>query len=211
MNRTRIHIFSILPVLLFTVFAFAQDSDLKKTTFKRIGIDRGLSQSCVEAILQDTRGFMWFATQDGLNCYDGHDFKVYKNNITDKNSISSNFINCLYLGRSGLIWIGTKTGGLNSFDPQTGKFKTYRSDPDDLATLSNNNVSSIYEDRNNKLWVGTEGGGLDVLDLNTDLFDKDKIKFQKYNSTALSSNIVTAICEDKEGRLWVGTVNGLCI
>ena len=90
--------------------------------FEQISLEQGLSQSVVLSILQDSRGFMWFATQDGLNRYDGHEFVVYKHDSENPNSLSDNFVNALYEDPSGALWIGTNGGGLDRLDPGTGQF-----------------------------------------------------------------------------------------
>ena len=87
--------------------------DLK---FTHLTTNDGLSQGYVVAILQDRRGFMWFATRDGLNRYDGNAFVVYKNNPNDSGSLSSNFLQDLMQDDHGYLWIATNTG-VNKFDP----------------------------------------------------------------------------------------------
>ena len=82
-------------------------NDLK---FTHLTTNDGLSQGYVTAILQDRRGFMWFATRDGLNRYDGNTFVVYKNNPNDPGSLSSNFIQDLIEDDHGYLWIATNTG-----------------------------------------------------------------------------------------------------
>jgi len=78
----------------------------KRFKFERISLDQGLSQSTVNCITQDKKGFMWFGTQDGLNRYDGYDFKVYKHHPNDPNSLSNNQIYAVYEDREGFLWIG---------------------------------------------------------------------------------------------------------
>ena len=89
-------------------FAFSQSHQIQ---FDHIGTAEGLSQSNVFCILQDSRGFMWFATRDGLNKYDGYKFTVYKNDAKDSNSISNNFISGIVEDRKGIIWVATRAGG----------------------------------------------------------------------------------------------------
>ena len=87
------------------VRCFSQDAK-----FSRIGSEQKLSQASVNCILQDSKGLMWFGTQDGLNRYDGYDMKVFKNDPSDTNSLSGNWIDCLYEDRQGVIWVGTRGG-----------------------------------------------------------------------------------------------------
>ena len=92
--------------------------------FSHLTTNDGLSQGYVTAILQDRRGFMWFATRDGLNRYDGNTFVVYKNNPKDPTSLSSNFIQALMEDVHGDLWIATNTG-VNRFDPTIERFSRY--------------------------------------------------------------------------------------
>ena len=109
---------SILFFFLSRV-AFSQQGELK---FERISIEQGLSQNTITAIIQDSQGFIWFGTLDGLNKYDGYDFKIYKHTPADTNSLSASSIWSVYEDRLGIIWIGTLAAGLNRFDPSTERF-----------------------------------------------------------------------------------------
>jgi len=173
--------------------------------FEHISLEQGLSQSSVLCILQDSKGFMWFGTEDGLNKYDGYSFTVYRHSPGDPDSLSNNRVRSIYQDREGTIWIGTD-GGLNKLDRETERFTSYQNDPNDPHSLSSNYVSLIYEDRTGTLWIGTRGGGLAIFDRETAQF----IHYQNNPSDArsLSSNYVSTIYEDRTGTLWVGTSDG---
>lgn len=83
--------------------------------FKRLGVNNGLSQNTVIAIVQDLNGFIWLATQDGLNRYDGNNFKVYRHSDTDPGTLSNNYVMSLAVDQKGNVWAGT-TNGLNKID-----------------------------------------------------------------------------------------------
>ena len=181
-----------------------QDNDIR---FEHFSLEQGLSQSSIMCILQDSRGFMWFGTEDGLNKYDGHSFTVIKNDPDSPNSLSSNFIQCLHEDEAGLLWIGTRGGGLNRFDRETGQFARYQHDPNDPQGLSSDDVQAIYEDRAGTLWIATGDGGLNR-------FDRETEQFTNYRNDpddpySLCHNSVLAILEDHEGVLWIGTSGGL--
>ncbi|MEJ2734766.1 MAG: GAF domain-containing protein [Anaerolineae bacterium] len=186
-----------------------QDSDLK---FERYTLEEGLSQSAVPCILQDSKGFMWFCTQDGLNRYDGYQFVVYEHDPQDPNTLGSNFIQSLYEDGSGTLWIGTNGGGLSRLDrttapgPGPGQLTLYQHDPEDPHSLSSNVVRSIYEDRQGVLWIGTDGGGLNRFDRDTGRFER--FQNDPQNPHSLSHNEVQTIYEDREGALWIGTDGG---
>jgi ligand-binding sensor domain-containing protein len=95
--------------------------------FKHLSIENGLSQTDVNCVLQDQRGFMWFGTQDGLNMYDGYTFSIFRHDPADSNSIADNYISSLFEDRSGRLWVGTN-GGLNLFDAKTKTFERYQNE-----------------------------------------------------------------------------------
>src|SRR6186713_3353077 len=144
-------LFNILLISLSSI-ACAQSQNLK---FEHIGTARGLSQSNVISILQDSRGFMWFGTRDGLNRYDGYGFTVYKNDALDKSSIGNNYISDMREDDKGYIWIGTWGGGLDRYDRRTNQFVHFRHDPADPASLSSNLVICLLRDSRGALWIGT--------------------------------------------------------
>ncbi len=169
-------------------------------------IDKGLTQSSVTAVIQDSYGFLWVATQDGLNRYDGYSFKPYRNNPLDSNSLSNNNINSLCEDRAGNIWLGTNLG-LSMFNRRTGKFINYYSKNEDPLTLSDNRVYNVYEDRNGTIWVKTI--------LSVDKLNDDKKTFTRYPHfndlfTFATDPADFDIFEDSQGILWVGTKDGLC-
>jgi len=145
----------------------ARVTDLR---FTHLTTNDGLSQSAVTAILQDRRGFMWFATRDGLNRYDGNAFVAYKNKADDRESLSSNRIEDLMEDDQGYLWIATYTGGVNKFDPATERFTRFRHDPSTPKGLIADSVNSIARDRRGYLWFGTEASGLDKFDPSTGTF-----------------------------------------
>lgn len=175
--------------------------------FVHISTADGLSHGMVLRIVQDDLGFMWFGTADGLNRYDGHTFKVYKNDPDDPGSIQSDSIWALYVDRSGTLWVGTEGGGLNRFDRDADRFIHYLHDPDDPTSLSDDGVTVIYEDRSGILWVGTATGGLNRFDRETERFTH--YRYDPNDPDSISSDGIISIFEDREGVLWIGTSIGL--
>ncbi len=173
--------------------------------FQRIGLEEGLSQSVVNVILQDRQGFLWFGTQDGLNRYDGYNFKVYKPNPEDPNSLSDGWVESLYEDSDGYLWIGTYQGGLNRYDPNTDTFTQFRHIPEEPSSISEGTICAILQDRNGILWVGTTAG------LNK--FDPESNSFTRYRNNpkdpaSLSHNNVHVIYQDSKDRMWIGTLGG---
>src|SRR3712207_5949939 len=114
MQNTRHTAFLLLTFFMLLAGPRAYAQELK---FSHISDEQGLSEGVVNCIARDSKGFMWFGTQDGLNRYDGYKITYYRHNPADSNTISNNFIWSIYEDRQGLIWIGTNGGGLNSFNP----------------------------------------------------------------------------------------------
>ncbi len=175
--------------------------------FEHLSMEDGLSHNWVQEIIQDSQGFMWFATGDGLNRYDGHSFTVYRNNPDNPDSISGNDIHTIYEDRAGGVWIGVLSGGLNRFDRETERFTHYRFAPDNHHGLSGDSVFSIYEDGEGALWVGTFTAGLNRLDRQTGRFTH--YRHDPHDPNSLSGADVRAIHEDATGSLWLAVRGGL--
>ncbi len=175
--------------------------------FEHLTLEDGLSQSTINAIIQDHQGFIWFGTLDGLNRYDGYEFIVFKHDAADSESLSDNSILALFEDSDGTLWIGTDGGGLNRFNRDQETFHQYRNDPADSSTLSSNIVTAINEDHNGNLWIGT-AQGLDFLDKATGVFTHFPIDIGS-SSELEGTDHITVILEDAAGRLWIGTLGGL--
>jgi len=170
--------------------------------FEHLTIEDGLSQNAGLAIFQDSKGYLWIGTQDGLNRYDGFSFKIFKHDPELPDSISYNSVIAIAEDKDGTLWFGTWGGGLNRFDPDSETFVRYRNDPNDPASLSHDTVTSIKQDSTGTLWVGTLGG-LDRFSPSTNSFDH--FKNDPNNPDSLSSDAISLIFEDASHQLWIGT------
>jgi ligand-binding sensor domain-containing protein/signal transduction histidine kinase len=164
--------------------------------FSHLTTNDGLSQGYVTAILQDRRGFMWFATRDGLNRYDGNTFVVYKNNPNDPTSLSSNFIQALMEDDQGNLWIATNTG-VNRFDPTTERFSRYLNDPNNPNSIGGAYVTSIARDNRGYIWFGTEASGLDKFDQRTRTFTH-----YRNDSAGQFVGRITQVIADRHDEVW---------
>ena len=178
----------------------------KYVDFEHISVEDGLSASTVQCIFQDSRGFLWVGAEDGLNKYDGYDFKIYKREPNNADSLSNNSIRTILEDRSGILWFGTFGGGINRFDPATETFTHYRQDPANPNSLSNNDVLSMVEDSPGVFWIGTLGGGLDRFETQSQTFTH--YRHDPGDPGSLSHNEVGSIYKDKTGILWIGTWGG---
>jgi len=178
----------LFSLQMITVFSLAQKQNLH---FEHLDINAGMSQNHIMCILQDSRGFMWFGTSDGLNKYDGYKFTIYKNDPKDNNSISNNYISGIVEDANGIIWIVARGGGLNRYDREKDQFTHFINDPKNTNSLSNNLATSISKDGGGHLWISTE----DQLNQ----YDPVRNTFLQYNINARFA------FEDKQQQLWVGT------
>lgn len=190
-------------ILLFfcAVVSFSQNSNIR---FNHLGTGDGLSQSHVKSILQDSRGFMWFGTRDGLNKYDGYRFIVYKPD-TARNTISSGYIWDIVEDNDGDIWVATMGGGLNRYDYKKNKFTHFKNDPKNLNSISSNLTTCLAKDRKGNLWIGTEDAGVCRYDIASGKFTRYP---PKNNGKGLSDALVNEIFEDSDGQIWIGTDKG---
>ena len=159
----------------------------------------------VVSITQDKYGFLWLAGH-GLYRHDGYSFKPYRHEPGDPDSLADETVRVVFRDRTGILWIGTNSGGLDRLDPAQDTFVHYRHDPGNERSLSNNWVTRIYEDRGGRLWIGTNGG-LDRLDAATGSFVH--YLHDPQDAGSLSSSAILTLFEDRAGDLWVGTASGL--
>ncbi len=185
--RTKYYLLTFLLLCCFLNTAIAQQYNFKNYTPQN-----GLASSSVNNIFQDSKGYLWFATQEGgISRFNGKDFK----NFTKKEGLVGNDITCINEDKTGNIWIGTTADGISKFDGI--KFQNYTIN----EGLTNNSVYSIYCDNKNNIWFGTRGGGISVF---------DGKKFKKITTTdGLSSNTVYAIAQDKKDNYWFALENGI--
>jgi len=195
----RIAVF-LLSFICLTKSNYAQQHSVR---FVKLGIEDGLSQSSVYSIAQDKKGFLWFATQDGLNRYDGYNFNVFRADISNPNSITNSDLRYIFQDNQGKIWVGTWGGGLSCYDPVTNKFSRYKNSPSNANTLSNNFVYAALQTNNDLIWVGTDDGILNELNTKSGNITRHLIdKNSKYNE-------ITALALDSKGNIWVGCKSGL--
>jgi signal transduction histidine kinase/ligand-binding sensor domain-containing protein len=182
------------------------DLPAQTCSFRRIDLPQELSPgsgaSGILGIAQDAKGYMWFASNNGLYRYDGYTFARFSNNRLDSNSLGSNQLESICASKDGYIWIGTAGYGLDRFDPVAGKFMHFRHNPADPSSIIHNKITALLQDSEGNLWIGTHGG-LDCLSAKTGRFIHYRHKI--HDSNTISCDQVRSIYQDHQGTLWFGT------
>lgn len=190
----KILIIALAAVLLFIGSARCQE-------FKHYDLVDGLSGIEVTDI-KENDNFLWIATTDGLNRFDGRNFKIYKRSRDNQNSLSGNNIEVLFFDSGGLLWIGLNTGGLNVYDPRKDRFYNLQ----DLIDIQGpNRVISVFEDSRKNVWLGTWEEGL------YQLIPKGAGKMGFSAKIHYPGYIVSTLTEKPKGFLRVGTYYGLFV
>lgn len=198
----------IAPALLL-LFLFACPSAAYPYLINRLGIEQGLSNNYVLGITQDKQGFLWFATEEGLNKFDGTRFITYYKNEqpSARPGITGNELNTVYADPTRpIIWIATQRAGLNAYNYETQTFHIYQNDPDNPHSLVTNDVTSITSaaQTDSGLWVSTYYRGIDYLDTATG-------KFTHYNKStvpSLTCEQTWTVADGGDGNLYIGHVDG---
>jgi signal transduction histidine kinase/ligand-binding sensor domain-containing protein len=192
----------ILAVLL--LFVFHQISTAEQFIFSHYSVNNGLSQSVIKCIFQDSKGYIWFGTQQGLNRFNGYSFDNYLNNPADSNSISDNWIYSITEDNEGNIWIGTRNG-LNKYIQKTGHFKQYLYNISDTSSISSNYIYGLSVDEQGNILANT-ASALNIIDPKT-------LVIKKYVNPNVVSNEISdegrPILQTRDGNIWIASAKGL--
>ncbi|MFC4701005.1 two-component regulator propeller domain-containing protein [Glaciecola siphonariae] len=185
---------SLICALLLCKFSYAS---IENVRFERFYVEQGLSQQSVTAIYQDSKGYMWFGTQEGLNRYDGRKFTSFTQSFDDPNAIINSFISSITEDAQGHIWVGSR-GGVSRFNPVTSTFVNFTSDGSDTS-INDSVVRKVWRDHQGTIWVTTRKG------INKYLPSVERFKpFNLTGSDGKDADIF-AIAEDITGGLWLAS------
>jgi ligand-binding sensor domain-containing protein len=185
-------------IVLLLYFAIHNLSAQPLLSFEHLSLREGLSQSVPNDIHQDKEGFLWIATQDGLNRYDGYTFKIFKNQADDTTSLSHSWIWKVVEDADQNLWIAT-WNGLNRYDRVRDQFTRYNRIQD--GAIANARTNNVFIDSDGRLWVGTWGNGLFFYDADQDRFEP--LAFPDQSSA--SASLIRCLFEDQKHTLWAGT------
>ncbi len=194
---TRMKLFiTVIIYLISNIELFSQDQEY---IFSNITRNALLSQHYVSAIIEDDNGIMWFGTHDGLNYFDGYNFKRFSVNKQNKNSISSNSINALAKDEQGNLWIGTNNG-LNKLNLKTETFTLFRNNTSGNS-VNDNLIVDVKYDKKGYIWYATKYAGLYRLDLKTNQINEFLRNKPHYNFNFLEN--IKEIELDNDGDIWI--------
>jgi ligand-binding sensor domain-containing protein/signal transduction histidine kinase len=186
---------ALCGLLLLAVLSMAHAAPLS-LRFEHLGVEQGLTQESVTFVLQDRHGYIWLATQAGLNRYDGYRMTGFKNDPANPRSLLDNYVHTLYEDASGTLWVGSK-GGLDRYDPASQSF---------VHQLSGMTVTGIAGDGKLGLWLLTSEG-LQHVDLASG--QAQTLRHAAADPDSIGDDRVAALARDKSGNLWIGTASGL--
>ena len=188
-------------LFLFSIYCFLIGSTpvMKAQTGKFYSTDKELSNSLINAVYQDRKGFIWIATENGLNKFDGTRFSIYRHNATDSTSLKNNYVRTLFEDSRGNFWIGC-INGLQRYDRATDSFhELFISRKDGRK---NPHITSIIERRNGDLWIATSGQGAISLKKNS---NPASFHIETELTDQIGSNYLNVIFEDSRQNLWIAT------
>ena len=190
---------SYIAFLLILFISGYSTAQLNSFSFERYTINEGLSNNSINNVIQTAEGYLWIATKDGLNRYDGHSFKIFKNSVNDSLSLPQNYIMKLYESRFKTLWVGTWGGGICRFNRRKEVFERY-----DLPGVEDDYIQTICEDYKGNIWFGTTTGGVYFIDVISLTNDTQPIIPQKLKNCPAED--VTSIIEDKSQQLWFSSI-----
>lgn len=191
-------VFLLINIICVSFITNVSYANLDNFTFNNKNIEQGISQSTIEVIFQDSKGYIWLGTNDGLNRYNGYEYKIY-NYEENQNSISHNGITDIVEDEDHNIWVST-VKGVNKIDTSTGEISNYTVDNN---KIKDERTSEIILSKDNKIIVGTYSG--------LNIFNKEKDCFETIldEDKGIISNTIYTIDEDDNGNLWIGTDLGV--
>jgi diguanylate cyclase (GGDEF)-like protein len=199
-------------LLLLVAFAFVPPAagsaaEQSPAIFEHLTTADGLSQGTVNAALQDSQGFVWIGTQDGLVRYDGHRLVRYGYRRGAADTLPGNWIQAIAEDAHHDLWIAIADGGLARWNRNTDQFTVYRHGAGKSDSLASDAVVALLVDDADRVWVGTRDSGLDILDPRTDHIEH--LRHDPMRADSLIDDRIKSLSRGPGGAIWVGTDRGL--
>lgn len=197
----------LLAGLVIPGTAPADATDQLPVVFEHLTTTDGLPQGTVFATLEDSQGFVWLGTQDGLVRYDGHRLVRYGYQRGAADELPGNFIQSLAEDAHHDLWIAVADGGLARWNRNTDRFTVYRHREGIPDSLASDSVVALAIDGEGRVWVGTRDAGLDVLDPGTGHIQH--LQHDPARPDSLTDNRIKSLAQGPDGVIWVGTDRGV--
>lgn len=197
--------FGLITILIFYAllsFLNAQDIFSDRLWFERIRTEDGLSSSWVAAIAQDSLGYLWFGTQDGLVRYNGYEFITYRYETEDSTSLDNNRVETLFVSSDGTLWVGT-VSGVNRYREETDDFERFVYQSNISNGLAPGQINDFVEDKQGYIWWGTQASGL--VRFNSSSQQAERLLIDTTATDHLLNDQVRVLMFDRTGLLWIGT------
>jgi signal transduction histidine kinase/ligand-binding sensor domain-containing protein/DNA-binding response OmpR family regulator/HPt (histidine-containing phosphotransfer) domain-containing protein len=175
--------------------------------FEHLTMRDGLSQSTVNDIFQDSKGYVWLATESGLDRYDGYSMREYRRERGNEHALASDYIWSIAEDARGDLWLATDGGGVARWDRRSEQFQQFRHDPQKSHSLASDAIRTLLIDAHGGIWAGTKDQGLDILDPKTGA--ARHLRHRDGDPRSLPADAVATLFADRSGRIWVGTDAGL--
>ncbi len=191
----------LVLVALATLWPAGLLGQQQRITFRNLTVEDGLSQADITALMQDSLGFLWIGTEDGLNRYDGHTVRTFRPQAFDTTSLSHPWVVGLAPAGGARIWVATEAGGLDLYDAKTERFTHVA-----FADRISKDLFALLRSRDGTLWIGTRYDGLFHYDPGSGRVEV--YRSARGDSIGLPDNRVSGLLEDARGRIWIGTEIG---
>ena len=201
------YIIGLAAAIIWPILLFGQNIHITQNqyTFKYLTIDEGLSNNNVRSVCQDEKGFIWFATPNGANKYDGKSIINYRHNPDDSTTISGNDVDVIFADSKGNLWIGSNNG-LDLYNAGKDNFIRFYHDKMDTEL---GNVEDLEEDSKGKLWIASSTG-LYAYDHSTK--ELEIFRSDPGNINVLPDNAIFRLMVDNDDKVWISILNkGICI
>jgi signal transduction histidine kinase/ligand-binding sensor domain-containing protein/DNA-binding response OmpR family regulator len=191
---------------LLCIVSITAGAQQNQYPFTRLDITNGISHNQVNAIVKDSKGFIWLGTIAGLNRFDGYGFKIFRHDLRDSSSLGDDGVSQIFEGPGGKLWINTRNG-FNIFDPLTEKFDRNPQKFLSHLTIPGGTITNIVKDSKNNYWFihPTEG----IYKFTSSNNTVTHLFHSIHDSTTINSNAIDALAEDSQGNFWLVNSNGV--
>ncbi|MEO8464533.1 MAG: two-component regulator propeller domain-containing protein [Gammaproteobacteria bacterium] len=193
--------------LLYLLGASVATAEAPPLVLEHLTTSDGLPQATVMTTLQDSQGFVWLGTEDGLVRYDGHELYRYARSRTESGSLPGNYVWQIVEDPHADLWIATNDAGVAKWARHSDTFTSYRHDPNDASSLASDRVRTVLIDGRGYLWIGTFDAGVDVLEPTSGRIEH--LRHSDGDPASLGSDHVSTLALDRVGDVWIGTDKGL--